>query len=107
MIVTLAIIAGILSAIALFLVGQIVAHIVSETLIWIKGFKNHEYLRFVEIDTDVEHQKRVILRSMINPDALSIPPYVNCFIILHIMLVTIAYNIISYLICIYALMGAD
>ena len=41
MIVTLAIIAGILSAIALFLVGQIVAHIVSETLIWIKGFKNH------------------------------------------------------------------
>ena len=41
MIVTLAIIAGILSAMALFLVGQIVAHIVSETLIWIKGFKNH------------------------------------------------------------------
>ena len=41
MIVTLAIIAGILSAIALFLVGQIVAHIVSETVIWIKGFKNH------------------------------------------------------------------
>ena len=41
MIVTLAIIAGILSAMALFLVGQIVAHIVSETVIWIKGFKNH------------------------------------------------------------------
>jgi hypothetical protein len=41
MIVTLAIITGILSAFALFLIGQLVAHIVSETVIWIKGFKNH------------------------------------------------------------------
>jgi len=41
------------------------------------GFKNHEYLRYVEIDTDVEHQKRVILRAMINPDALDLPPFVE------------------------------
>jgi len=43
----------------------------------INGFKNHEYLRYVEIDTDVEHQKRVILRAMVNPDALSLPPFVE------------------------------
>ena len=43
----------------------------------INGFKNHEYLRYVELDTDVEHQKRVILRAMVNPDALSLPPFVE------------------------------
>ena len=41
----------------------------------IKGFNNHEYLRFVEMETDVENQKRVILRAMINPDALTLPPF--------------------------------
>ncbi len=43
----------------------------------VKGFKNHEYLRHVEINTDVEHQKRVILRAMVNPDALDLPPFVE------------------------------
>ena len=31
----------------------------------------------MEIDTDVEHQKRVILRAMINPDALDLPPFIE------------------------------
>jgi len=34
-------------------------------------------LRFVELDTDVEHQKRVILRAMVNPDALNLPPFIE------------------------------
>ena len=44
----------------------------SEKVKEINGFENHEYLRYVELDTDVEHQKRVILRAMVNPDALSL-----------------------------------
>ena len=49
----------------------------SEKIGDIAGFKNHEYLRFVELDTDVEHQKRVILRAMVNPDALNLPPFIE------------------------------
>ena len=49
----------------------------SEKVSQISGFKNHEYLRFVELDTDVEHQKRVILRAMVNPDALNLPPFIE------------------------------
>ena len=49
----------------------------SEKIKEINGFKNHEYLRYIELDTDVEHQKRVILRAMVNPDALSLPPFVE------------------------------
>ena len=49
----------------------------SEKIGEIAGFKNHEYLRFVELDTDVEHQKRVILRAMVNPDALNLPPFIE------------------------------
>ena len=49
----------------------------SEKTSEISGFKNHEYLRFVELDTDIEHQKRVILRAMVNPDALNLPPFVE------------------------------
>tara|TARA_Y100001970_G_C14227339_1_gene856492 strand:+ start:847 stop:2349 length:1503 start_codon:yes stop_codon:yes gene_type:complete len=49
----------------------------SEKIKEIDGFKNHEYLRYVGIDTHVEHQKRVILRAMVNPDALSLPPFVE------------------------------
>jgi len=47
----------------------------SEKNIEIEGFDNHEYLRFIELETDVENQKRVILRAMINPDALTLPPF--------------------------------
>jgi len=49
----------------------------SEKIGQISGFKNHEYLRFVELDTDIEHQKRVILRAMVNPDALNLPPFIE------------------------------
>ena len=49
----------------------------SEKIGDISGFKNHEYLRFVELDTDVENQKRVILRAMVNPDALNLPPFIE------------------------------
>ena len=49
----------------------------SEKIGEIAGFKNHEYLRFVELDTDIEHQKRVILRAMVNPDALNLPPFIE------------------------------
>ena len=49
----------------------------SEKIREVSGFKNHEYLRYVEIDADVEHQKRVILRAMINPDALDLPPFIE------------------------------
>ena len=49
----------------------------TEKTIEISGFKNHEYLRFVELDTDVEHQKRAILRAMFNPDALNLPPFIE------------------------------
>ena len=55
----------------------------------INGFKNHEYLRYVELDTDVEHQKRVILRAMVNPDALleylSSPQGINKIIVVIIL----------------------
>ena len=49
----------------------------SEKIREIPGFNNHEYLRYVEIDTDVEHQKRVILSAMVNPNALDLPPYIE------------------------------
>jgi len=49
----------------------------SEKIGEISGFKNHEYLRYVELDTDVEHQKRIILRAMVNPDALNLPPFIE------------------------------
>ncbi len=49
----------------------------SEKVREVQGFKNHEYLRYVEIDTDVEHQKRVVLRAMVNPDALDLPPFIE------------------------------
>ena len=49
----------------------------SEKIGEISGFKNHEYLRYVELDTDVAHQKRVILRAMVNPDALNLPPFIE------------------------------
>jgi len=46
------IITGILSAIALFLVAQIVAHIVSILITWVKGFYNHgsEYYHMVQVE---------------------------------------------------------
>ena len=43
----------------------------------VPGFRTLEYLRFVEITTDVEHQQRVFLRAQVNPDIFELPPYVE------------------------------
>jgi hypothetical protein len=49
----------------------------SEKLREIPGFRSLEYLRYVELVTDVEHQKRVFLRAQVNPDILELPPYIE------------------------------
>ncbi len=49
----------------------------SEKIQEVSGFDNHEYLRFVRINSDLEHQKRVILSAMVNPDAINLPPYIE------------------------------
>ena len=46
-----------------------------ETLV--KGFRKHEYLHQVKIETDKKHQKRVILKAMVDPDVMDLPPYVE------------------------------
>ena len=43
----------------------------------VKGFRKHEYLHQVKIETDKEHQKRVILKAMVDPDVMDLPPYVE------------------------------
>ena len=43
----------------------------------VKGFRKHEYLHQVKIETDKEHQKRVILKAMVDPDVIDLPPYVE------------------------------
>ncbi len=43
----------------------------------VKGFINHEYLHQVKLETDKEHQKRVILKAMVDPDLMDLPPYVE------------------------------
>jgi hypothetical protein len=43
----------------------------------VPGFRNLDYLSYVEIVTDVEHQMRVMLRAQVNPEALELPPYVE------------------------------
>ncbi len=49
----------------------------AEKLREIPGFRSLEYLRYVELVTDVEHQKRVFLRAQINPDIFELPPFVE------------------------------
>ena len=43
----------------------------------IKGFRKHEYLHQVKIETDKEHQKRIILKAMFDPNVIDLPPYVE------------------------------
>ena len=43
----------------------------------VKGFRKHEYLHQVKIETDKEHQKRVILKAMVDPDVMDLPPYIE------------------------------
>ena len=43
----------------------------------IKGFKKHEYLHEVKIETDMKHQKRVLLKAMVDPNIMDLPPYVE------------------------------
>ena len=43
----------------------------------VNGFRKHEYLHQVKIETDKEHQKRVILKAMVDPDVMELPPYVE------------------------------
>ena len=43
----------------------------------VKGFMKHEYLHQVKIETDKEHQKRVILKAMVDPDVMDLQPYVE------------------------------
>ena len=43
----------------------------------VKGFRKHEYLYQVKIETDKEHQNRVILEAKINPDVMDLQPYVE------------------------------
>ena len=44
---------------------------------FVKGFIHHEYLHQVKIETDNKHQKRVILKAMVDPDVMDLPPYVE------------------------------
>jgi len=43
----------------------------------VKGFRKHEYLHQVKIEIDEEHQKRIILNAMVDPDIIDLPPYVE------------------------------
>tara|TARA_B100000945_G_C20401143_1_gene607386 strand:- start:381 stop:1904 length:1524 start_codon:yes stop_codon:yes gene_type:complete len=43
----------------------------------VRGFKKHEYLHQVKIETDKTRQKRVILKAMVDPDVIDLPPYVE------------------------------
>ena len=43
----------------------------------IPGFEILEYLRFVQVVSDVEHQRRVILRAQVKPEALELPPFME------------------------------
>ncbi len=60
--------------------NQFFVHVVFPNTIKIRdvpGFRNLEYLRYVEVVTDVEHQQRVMLRAQVNPEAIELPPYVE------------------------------
>ena len=41
----------------------------------VPGFRTLEYLQFVEVVTDVEHQQRIFLRAQITPQVFELPPY--------------------------------
>ncbi len=43
----------------------------------VPGFRNLDYLSYVELVTDVEHQMRVMLRAQVNPEVLELPPHVE------------------------------
>ena len=49
----------------------------AEKRTFVKGFRKHEYLHQVKIETDKEYQKRIILKAMVDPDVMDLPPYVE------------------------------
>lgn len=43
----------------------------------VQGIRSLEYLRNIEVLTDIEHQNRIFLQAQINPSVFELPPYVE------------------------------